>query len=537
MAIQNRWGIAAAGVVMQIALGAVYAWSVFRIPLTTAFGWTISEVTLTFTIAIFVLGLAAFGGGLWMRRAGPRTVALTAGVLYGLGVFLASFAGGRLWWLYCSYGVIAGVGLGLGYIVPVATLVKWFPDKRGLITGLAVAGFGAGALITAPIATRLVAEVGVQRTFAILGAAYFVAVTGGALFMRNPPAGYQPPSRSWRFGEPRRSSPASTASEGGPPSRSWRFGEPRRSSPASTASEGGPPSRSWRFGEPRRSSPASTAGEGGPPSRSWRFGEPRRSSPASTASEGGPPSRSWRSGEPRRSSPASTASEGGPPSPRHGPRSSSAGNELTAVRREMQAGVPRSLKDALRTWQWYGLWTLLFLNTTAGIAVISQAAPMFQEITRISPSRAASIVGLISIANGAGRLLWAWLSDLVGRRVVFLAMFLLQAIIFWLMPSAHSLSLFAALTIAVLLCYGGGFGTMPAFAADYFGAEHVGSIYGLMLTAWGMAGVLGPTLMAALRQRSGGYDRGLRLIAGLMLVSAIIPLLVRPPRSTEVSAV
>jgi OFA family oxalate/formate antiporter-like MFS transporter len=102
MAIHNRWVIAAAGVVMQIALGAVYAWSVFRIPLTRAFGWTISEVTLTFTIAIFVLGLAAFGGGLWMRRAGPRTVALTAGVLYGLGVFLASFAGGRLWWLYCS---------------------------------------------------------------------------------------------------------------------------------------------------------------------------------------------------------------------------------------------------------------------------------------------------------------------------------------------------------------------------------------------------------------------------------------------------
>jgi OFA family oxalate/formate antiporter-like MFS transporter len=397
MATQNRWVIAAAGVVMQIALGAVYAWSVFRIPLTKAFGWTISEVTLTFTIAIFVLGLAAFGGGLWMRRAGPRTVALTAGVLYGLGVFLASFAGGRLWWLYCSYGVIAGVGLGLGYIVPVATLVKWFPDKRGLITGLAVAGFGAGALITAPIATRLIAEVGVLQTFAILGAAYFVAVTGGALFMRNPPDGYRPDG--------------------------------------------------------------------------------------------------WTPG---------------------------------ANQRQLATGG-HTLPQALGRWQWYGLWTLLFLNTTAGIAVISQAAPMFQEITSISAARAASIVGIISIANGAGRLLWAWLSDLVGRRAVFLAMFLLQAIIFWLMPSAHGLSLFAALTVGVLLCYGGGFGTMPAFAADYFGAEHVGSIYGLMLTAWGVAGVLGPTLMAALRERSGGYDQGLRLIAGLMLVSAIIPMLVRPP--------
>ena len=398
MTIQNRWVIAAAGVVMQIALGAVYAWSVFRIPLTRAFGWTISEVTLTFTIAIFVLGLAAFGGGLWMRRTGPRTVALTAGALYGLGVFLASFAGGRLWWLYCSYGVIAGVGLGLGYIVPVATLVKWFPDRRGLITGLAVAGFGAGALITAPIATRLIAEVGVLRTFAILGVAYFVAVTGGALFMRNPPDGYRP-----------------------------------------------------------------------------------------------------------------------------------AGWTPTASQQRQRAAEPHTLRDALRRWPWYGLWALLFLNTTAGIAVISQAAPMFQEITNVSAARAAGIVGVISIANGAGRLLWAWLSDLAGRRAIFLVMFLLQAAVFWLMPSAHGLTLFAALTIVVLLCYGGGFGTMPAFAADYFGTEHVGSIYGLMLTAWGVAGILGPTLMAALRERSGGYDQGLRLIAGLMLVSAIVPLLVRPP--------
>jgi OFA family oxalate/formate antiporter-like MFS transporter len=409
---------------MQVALGAVYAWSVFRIPLTRSFGWTISEVTLTFTIAIFVLGLAAFVGGLWMRRAGPRTVALTAGVLYGLGVFLASLAGGRLWWLYCSYGVIAGVGLGLGYIVPVATLVKWFPDKRGLITGLAVAGFGAGALITAPIATRLIAGVGVMQTFAILGVAYFVAVTGGALFMENPPTGYRPPG--------------------------------------------------------------------------------------------------W----------APSARDGLKAVPYD--RVQSARDRLKGVAQPyvgdgLQAVPSYTLSSALRCWQWYALWTLLFLNTTAGIAVISQAAPMFQEITSISAARAASIVGIISIANGAGRLLWAWLSDLVGRRPVFLAMFLVQAIVFWLLPSAHSLELFAALTVVVLLCYGGGFGTMPAFAADYFGAENVGSIYGLMLTAWGVAGVLGPTVIAALRERSGNYDDGLRLIAGLMLVSAIIPLLVRPP--------
>ncbi len=393
----NRWIIAAAGVLMQIALGAIYAWSVFRVPLTQVFGWTISEVTLAFTIAIFVLGFAAFGGGIWLRRSGPRTVALVAGVLYGLGVFLASMTNGRLWWLYGSYGLLGGIGLGLGYIVPVATLVKWFPDKRGMITGLAVAGFGAGALITAPIATRLIGTIGVLNTFAALGIVYLVMVIGAALFMQDPPSGYKP------------------------------------------------------------------AG--------WA-----------------------------------------PP---------------VAVRQQHATGY--TLKHALRSWQWYGLWALLFLNTTAGIAIISQAAPMAQEISNVSAATAAAMVGIISIANGIGRLFWAWLSDFTGRRTVFLIMFPLQAIVFWLLPSAGNVTTFAALALIILLCYGGGFGTMPAFAADYFGTEHVGSIYGLMLTAWSFAGVLGPTLIASLRQSTGSYNQALYLIAGLMLVSAVIPLMVRPP--------
>lgn len=393
----NRWTIAIAGIVMQIALGAIYAWSVFRTPLVDEFDWTIPEVTLAFTIAIFVVGFATFGGGIWMRRSGPRTVALAGGVLYGSGVFLASFADWGLWWLYASYGVLGGIGLGLGYIVPVATLVKWFPDKRGMITGLAVAGFGAGALLTAPIATRLIDTVGVLDTFAVLGIIYLVMVVGAALFMQDPPAGYKP------------------------------------------------------------------AG--------WA-----------------------------------------PP-----------------LATQQQQAVAYTLKSALRSWQWYGLWALLFLNTTAGIAIISQAAPMAMEITNVSAALAAATVGLISIANGVGRLFWAWLSDFIGRRNVFLVMFPLQAIVFWLIPSAGSLTAFAALALIVLLCYGGGFGTMPAFVADYFGTEHVGTIYGLMLTAWSFAGVLGPTLIASLRENTGSYDQAMYIIAGLMLVSAVIPLMVRPP--------
>src|SRR5215469_8366332 len=396
----NRWGIAAAGVVMQIALGAVYAWSVFRIPLTKTFGWTISQVTLTFTIAILMLGFAAFAGGLWMRKSGPRRVAVAAGILYGAGVFLASFSGGHLYWLYFSYGFLGGIGLGLGYIVPVATLVQWFPDKRGMITGLAVAGFGAGALITAPIATSLIKSIGVMKTFSVLGIAYFIAVTFAALFIKDPPQGFVP-----------------------------------------------------------------------------------------------------------------------------------AGWKPSAAQTKQRTARDYSLGEALGKWQWYALWAMLFLNTSAGISIISQAAAMAQEITRVSAAVASGMVGIIAIANGSGRFLWAWFSDGVGRRAVFLAMFLLQAVLFWLMPHVTGFALFTTLAFVILLCYGGGFGTMPAFATDYFGPTNVGSIYGLMLTAWGFAGVFGPMLIARIRQSSGQYSRALYVIAVVMLASAILPLITRPPKT------
>jgi OFA family oxalate/formate antiporter-like MFS transporter len=396
----NRWLIALAGVILQIALGAVYAWSVFRTPLVRGFGWTISQVTLTFTIAIFTLGVASFIGGLWMRAKGPRIVGITAGILYGLGVFLASFSNHGLWVLYLTYGVIGGAGLGLGYIVPIATLVKWFPDRRGFITGVAVAGFGAGALVTAPIATRLILRFGVLQTFAFLGVAYFILVVVASLFMVNPPADFRPAG--------------------------------------------------W---EPKTSAAGSV--------RNYTLGE------------------------------------------------------------------------ALRTWQWYALWALLFLNVTAGISIISQAAPMAQEITGVNAVTAAGLVGIISIANGAGRFLWAWLSDFVGRRWVFLAMFLLQAVLFFVMPSVASFGLLTLISFVVLLCYGGGFGTMPAFAADYFGSREIGSIYGLMLTAWGFGSVLGPLLIAHIRQSTGHYSEALQIIAGMMLVSAVIPFLVHPPSTTD----
>jgi len=394
----NRWSIAIAGVLLQVALGAVYAWSVFRAPLTKQFGWSISEVTLTFTVTIFVLGIAAFFGGLWLNRKGPRMVALTGGFLYGLGVFLASFSDHKLWWLYLSYGVIVGIGLGFSYIVPVAVLVKWFPDRRGLITGVAVGGFGAGALVTAPVATGLIQSVGVLYTFAYLGIAFLVVTVTAGYFMQNPPEGWRP--------------------EGWAPT-------------ASQASQ--------------RSSSDYTLGE------------------------------------------------------------------------------------ALRTWQWWALWLLLFLNTSAGISVISQEAPLFQELSRVTAVAAAGMVGVASIGNALGRVFWAWASDSITRRGTLVVMFIAQIILFWAFPSITSASMLTIVAFIVLMCYGGGFGTMPAFAADYFGSRNVGPIYGLMLTAWGFASAFGPLLIAHVRQASGSYGEGLHVIAGVMAVSVLLPLIVSPP--------
>jgi OFA family oxalate/formate antiporter-like MFS transporter len=295
----ERWWIALAGILLQMALGAVYAWSVFRAPLAKQFHWTISEVTLTFTIAIMVVGFASFFGGLWLKRSGPRVVALTGGLLYGAGVFLASFSYHGLWWLYLTYGLIGGIGLGFGYIVPISVLVKWFPDRRGLMTGIAVGGFGAGALVTAPVATRLIQSVGVLHTFAYLGIVFFIVCVASGYFMQNPPEGWQP--------------------------------------------------------------------EG------WT------------------------------------------------PKAKELGQKST---RDF------TLSEALKTWQWWALWFLLFLNTSAGISIISQEAPMFQEFAKVTALVAAGMVGIVSIGNALGRVFWAWASDSVGRRTTFAIMFLLQIALF-----------------------------------------------------------------------------------------------------------
>ena len=402
--LPNRWGIAVAAVVMQICLGAVYGWSVFKKPLMGTEHWTETQVQLNFTLAIFFLGVGTIIGGLWQDRKGPRVVASVAGVIYGIGYLLAGFftTAHNLNGLYFAYGALTGIGMGMGYICPVATLVKWFPERRGLMTGVAVCGYGAGALVMSPVAARLIISHGVPFTFEALGAVYLVLVVLAAQFYANPPAGWKP-----------------------------------------------------------------------------------------------------------------------------------AGWVPTSAVAKAAGKYDYSVKEAMGTWQFWLLWALLFLNVSAGIMIISQASPMAQQMVGMTAIQAAAMVGLISIFNGLGRVFWAWVSDHLGRARVYFLLYLIQVVIFFSLPKIHNLSLFSICFAVIGLCYGGGFGTMPSFTADFFGAKYMGGIYGIILLAWGAAAIPSPIMIARLHQSTGAFDTSIYVIAGVLAASLILPLVAKRPQEKE----
>jgi OFA family oxalate/formate antiporter-like MFS transporter len=399
----NRWLLAGAAVLFQLALGAVYAWSVFSKALqakVSDFDLTKAEAALPFSVTIGMIFLGTYIGGRLQDVRGPRPVAMAGGVLYSIGILLAGLAADRsqLWLLILGYGVIAGFGLGLGYIVPIAMLQKWFPDKRGLITGIAVGGFGFGAVATSPVAQRLVeANSAVPtRAFLTLGVAYLVMTLVGSFFFRNPPAGY------------------------------------------------------------------------------------------------------------------SVAATG----------------RIAASGREYTQG------EALRTPQWYLLVAILCLNVTAGIALISVISSAATSVAGYTAAAAATLTGIMGLFNGAGRIFWGWISERTGRMFAFAAMLALQGVCFLLLGHASSVALFAVLSAVVYLCYGGGFGAMPATAGDFFGLRNAGAIYGLMIVAWSVGGIVGPLLAAALISGD-NYTTAFTVIGIMALVAIALPLVTRPPKTEQ----
>ncbi len=421
----NRWLVPPAALAIHLSIGQVYAFSVFKNPLLALKGadgssWDLKAVGYIFSIAIAVLGLSAALFGKWLETAGPRKAMFVAACCFGAGFLIAAEGAElhQLWLVYLGYGVVGGIGLGMGYISPVATLIKWFPDRPGLATGMAIMGFGGGAMIGSPLATRLMAfykaggHAAIPSTWVTMGVLYFLLMMFGVFTVRIPSPEWKP--------------------------------------------EGWTP-------------PVKAMG--------------------------------------------------------------------------MISTHNVNVSSAMKTPQFYLLWLVLALNTTAGIGILEQASPMIQDLFRgkVLALAAAGFVGVLSLFNMVGRFMWASLSDYIGRKTTFLIFFLIGPVLYWLLPlsgTAHldSIPLFVIGAGVLISIYGGGFSTVPAYLRDLYGPFDVSAIYGRLLTAWSVAGIVGPLIVNGIldhyvaigQPKVNAYPTILHIMTGLLVVGLIANLLVRP---------
>jgi MFS transporter, OFA family, oxalate/formate antiporter len=434
----NRWFIAIAGTISMICLGTVYSWSLFTQPLIASFGWSNTVTTWAFALAIFFLGVGAVIGGRWQDRAGPRPVAVTGLVLWGIGNVLAGLGTARFGapWIYLTYGVLGGLGLGLGYVTPVAAVTKWFPDKRGFGSGMVVMGFGLGAFIYNNLLKSVPAFASASKE-----AGQVIAATAGGAAGAMSPESVQTIMSTFLW------SGIVFAVVGG-------FCASFLRNPAELGA----------------AVPATAPAAGAAATRTA----------AATA-------------------PATVTARDYKPS------------------------------EALRTPQFWALWAMLFLNVTAGILFISNAVPIMRELTNAPPASALAVYGFIALFNGLGRFFWGAVSDRIGRNLAYVLIYGTQVLIFFFVGGVHALPLVALLFAIVLLDYGGGFGTMPSFTADYFGTKYMGVNYGWILTAWGVGGIVGPIFVARVKDITGSFSGALPVIAVMLLIAMILPIVTRKP--------
>ncbi|MGF1681684.1 L-lactate MFS transporter [Photobacterium minamisatsumaniensis] len=397
--VKNRWLIALAAVGIHISIGSIYAWSVFSNPLHEAFGWDLQQISFTFGIAIFFLGASAAVMGHVVEKKGPRFTGTIAALFFGAGVAGAGIATSMesLYLLYFSYGVLGGIGLGMGYVTPVSTLIKWFPDRRGLATGLAIMGFGFASMIASPVIQALISSVGISATFYIMGGTYFIVMLAASSYLEKPPVDWVPESMQVTENGKQQVKPTGDLSQ-------------------------------------------------------------------------------------------------------------------------------QNANDAVKTPQFWGLWVMIFINITCGIAIISAASPMAQEIAGLTAMEAATMVGIMGLLNGLGRLFWSSASDYLTRPNTFIIFFVAQIGAFMLLPSLSHALMFQVVVFFIMTCYGGGFSTLPAYIGDLFGTKQLGAIHGYVLTAWALAGLTGSSLAAYVRGLTGSYTMTMYIFVGILSVALVISL-------------
>ncbi|MBM9561336.1 L-lactate MFS transporter [Limosilactobacillus fermentum] len=392
---KRRYLVAIGGILLHLMIGSVYAWSVFTRPIAKQTGWALSSVTVAFSIAIFFLGMSAAFMGRLVERFGPRLTGTVAALLYGSGILLTGLAVQleSLPLLYIGYGVVGGLGLGAGYVTPVSTIIAWFPDKRGLATGMAIMGFGFAAMLTGPIAQNLIAGIGLVPTMYVLGTAYLLIMLAAAQVIRKP-----------------------------------------------------------------------------------RPGEVPAADIAKSVS-------------------------------------------LT--------GTAMTANQAVKTRSFRYLWLMFFINITCGIGLVAVASPMAQQQTGMSAATAAMMVGVVGLVNGFGRLAWATLSDLIGRPLTYTLIFTVDVAMLAGILVFSSPLLFGIALCLIMSCYGAGFSVIPAYLGDIFGTKQLGAIHGYVLTAWAVAGVVGPTLLSLSDQYFHSYTYSLIFFVALELVAFILSIRIR----------
>jgi len=397
----NRWWRVVGGLSMNLALGSLYAWSVFIAPLEKEFKWHRADTSMVFTIAVVVFALTFIVAGRLQDKLGPFWISLTGGVLVSVGFFLCAFTH-SLPYLFICFGVIGGLGNGFGYATPIPVMAKWFPDKRGLAVGLAVAGYGGGSAIFGPLAASyLIPSFGWRSTFQVLGVIFFVMTIFGAFLLKNPPAGYKP--AGWT-----------------PP--------PQTAKAAATT---------YEF----------TPGE------------------------------------------------------------------------------------TLRTPTFYFMWVAYALGCSAGLMVISQLVPFAKSVG--IPSTTLAAFGLVvgAVGNASGRILSGWMSDHLGRINVLRLMIGISMLAMPILykVGGNVVALFVMLFI-VYWCYGTQLSVNGSATADFWGTKNAGINYGLLFTAWGVAGLLGGRIGGLLYDKYHNYQMAFYTAAVLAAVALISEFLAKRPK-------